>query len=192
MEYELTYYDSAVHRFNHNTTRTLPLYKYSFSLHTIKCQNSSTLSSSVYHKYTVSIWTIDRTLFGATTPGQSAPGSDGNGVVVRFPQTSSITRTSLSDCLVSYLGHLLEGRSYPSAEKQPVYFTAPVDGAIVGSSHGKPSSNPGRSLFALHIAPILFVKAWIQLFYFQQLIIRHSGLFDLRMATGLGEGKLWI
>ncbi len=27
LEYELAYYDSAVHRFNHNTTRTPPSYK---------------------------------------------------------------------------------------------------------------------------------------------------------------------
>ena len=55
-----------------------------------------------------SIWTIDWTLSGVTTPGQSGPGSDGNGGVLRIPQRSSITGTSLSDCLVSYLGHSLE------------------------------------------------------------------------------------
>ena len=48
-----------------------------------------------------SIWTIDRTLSGVTTPGQSGPGSDGNEVALCFPQSSNITGTSPSDCLVS-------------------------------------------------------------------------------------------
>ena len=61
------------------------------------------------------ILSIDRTLSGATTPGQSGPGSDGNDGVLRIPQSSSITRASSSDYLVSYLGHSL-GESYPSAE----------------------------------------------------------------------------
>ena len=52
-----------------------------------------------------SIWPIDRTLSGATTLGQSGPGSDGNEGVLHFPQISSISGTSPSDCLVSYTGH---------------------------------------------------------------------------------------
>ena len=73
-----------------------------------------------------SIWPIDRTLSGATTPGQSGPGSDGNEGVLRIPQNFSITGTSPSDCLVLYPGHSLVG-SYPSAEVQSVYSTAPAD-----------------------------------------------------------------
>ena len=73
-----------------------------------------------------SIGLIDRTLSGATTPGQSGPGSDGNEGVLRIPQSSSISGASLSDCFVSYLGHSL-GESYPSAEKQLVYSTALAD-----------------------------------------------------------------
>ncbi len=65
-------------------------------------------------------------LSGATTLGQSGPGSDGNKGVLRIPQSSSIARTSPSDCLVSYPGHWW-GRFYPSAEKQSVYSTAPAD-----------------------------------------------------------------
>ena len=49
-----------------------------------------------------SIWPIDRTISGATTPGQCAPGSDGNKDILRLPQNSSITGASLSDCLMSY------------------------------------------------------------------------------------------
>ena len=75
-----------------------------------------------------SIWLIDRTLSGTTTWGESEPGSDGNEGVLCIPQSSGITRTSSSDCLVSYPGHSL-GESYPSAEKQSVYSTDPTEWA---------------------------------------------------------------
>ena len=52
---------------------------------------------------------MDRALSGATTPGHSGPRSNGNEGVHRIPQCSSITRTSTSVCLVSYLGHSLVG-----------------------------------------------------------------------------------
>ena len=74
-----------------------------------------------------SIWPIDRTWSGATTPDQSGPGSDDNERVLRIPQSSSITGTSLLYCLGSYTGHLFGGGSYLSAKKQSVYSTAPVD-----------------------------------------------------------------
>ena len=38
-------------------------------------------------------------------PGQSGPGSNGNEGVFCIPQSPSITRSSPSDCLVSYPGH---------------------------------------------------------------------------------------
>ena len=38
----------------------------------------------------------------AITPGLSETGSDGNEGVLHIPQSSSITGTSQSDCLVSY------------------------------------------------------------------------------------------
>ena len=47
------------------------------------------------------------TLSGATTSEQCGPWSDGNEEVLRIPQSSSITGTSPSDCLVSYPGHSL-------------------------------------------------------------------------------------
>ena len=40
-----------------------------------------------------SLWHIDRIQLGATTPGQSGPGSDGNEVVLRIHQNSIITGT---------------------------------------------------------------------------------------------------
>ena len=69
-------------------------------------------------------------LSGATTPGQSGPGSDGNKGVIRIPQSSSTAGTSPSDCLVSYPEYSLGGGSYSSAEVQSVYSTAPVDWAM--------------------------------------------------------------
>ena len=53
-----------------------------------------------------SIYPTDRALSGATMPGQSAPGSNGNEGVLCIPQSSSTTGTSPSDCLVSYPGHV--------------------------------------------------------------------------------------
>ena len=54
-----------------------------------------------------SIWPIDRTLSGATTPGQIEAGSDSKEGVVSIPQSSRINGASPSDGLMSYLGHSL-------------------------------------------------------------------------------------
>ena len=54
-----------------------------------------------------SIWPRDRTLSSATTPDQRGPGTDGNEGVLHIIQSSIITETSPSDCLVPYPGHLL-------------------------------------------------------------------------------------
>ena len=75
-----------------------------------------------------SFWPIDRTLSGATTPGQIGHGNNGTGGIHQIPQSSGIIGASLSECLVSYLGHSLE-KSYPSAEMQLLYSTAPADWA---------------------------------------------------------------
>ena len=74
-------------------------------------------------------WAIDRTLSGATVPGQSGLGSDGYEGVLRILQSSSIIGALLSDWLVSYPGHSL-GESYRSAVMQSVYSTAVADWAI--------------------------------------------------------------
>ena len=62
--------------------------------------------------------------------GPSGPGSNGNDGVLCIPQSLSITGTSPLDCLVSYTGHSFVGESYPSAEVQSVYATAPADWAV--------------------------------------------------------------
>ena len=49
-----------------------------------------------------SILPIDRALSGVPIPGQSGPGIDGNEGVLCILQSSSITGTPPSDCLVSY------------------------------------------------------------------------------------------
>ena len=91
--------------------------------------NSSISNNSVYISTQFSsIWLKDRTLSGATTPGQSGPGSDGNKGVLCIPQSSCITRASPSDCFVSLSGHSL-GKSYPSAKMQSVYSAVPADWA---------------------------------------------------------------
>ena len=72
-----------------------------------------------------SIWLIDMTPSGATTPGQSKAGSNDKERVQCIPQSPSITEVSPSNYLI-YTGHLL-GESYPSTETQSVYFTTPAD-----------------------------------------------------------------
>ena len=52
-----------------------------------------------------SIWAIDRTLSGATTPGQSELGGNGKREILHIYQSSSITGASPSVCLVSYPRH---------------------------------------------------------------------------------------
>ena len=63
------------------------------------------------------------TLWGSTIPGQIEFGSDDNKGVLCIPYSSSITGTSPSDCVVSYLGHSLAEFSL-SAEMQSVYSAA--------------------------------------------------------------------
>ena len=49
-----------------------------------------------------SIWPTDWILSGATTTGQSGPGSDRNEEVLHIPQRSSITEALRSDCLIDF------------------------------------------------------------------------------------------
>ena len=81
-------------------------------------------STSVICLHTVcSIWPIDRTLSGATTPGQSGPESNGNEGVFCIFQIST-AGASPSDNLMSYPGHSLGVESYFSIEMQSVYSNA--------------------------------------------------------------------
>ena len=76
-----------------------------------------------------SLQPIDRTLSGATSPGQSGPGSDGNEGVLSILQSFNITETLSSDCFVSYPGQSLEAGSYTFAKKQLVYSIASANKA---------------------------------------------------------------
>ena len=49
-----------------------------------------------------SIGAIDRTLSGATTPGQSEPVNDDNEGLLLIPQSSNINVATLLDCLMLY------------------------------------------------------------------------------------------
>ena len=56
-----------------------------------------------------SIWPVDRTISGATTPGQSGPGNNSIEGVICILQSSSSSKFTQLDCLLSYPGHLLGG-----------------------------------------------------------------------------------
>ena len=71
-----------------------------------------------------SIWPVDSNLSGATTSGQSEPGRDGNEGVLHIPQSSTITGTLTSDCLISYVGHSL-GEDLPLCRDAVVVFYSP-------------------------------------------------------------------
>ena len=75
------------------------------------------------------IWSIDRTLSGATTPGQSGPGSEGDEGVLSITQSSSITGASPSNGLSHKQDTRKGDGSYLSAEMRSVYSTAPADKA---------------------------------------------------------------
>ena len=72
-----------------------------------------------------SIQPVDRALLCATIPGQSGPGSNGNKGVLCIPQSSSITGTSPSECLVSYPGHSLGGGVLPLCRDAVSVFYSP-------------------------------------------------------------------
>ena len=76
------------------------------------------------------IWPIDWTLSGSTSPGQSRPGNYSNERILHIPQNSSNNGPSPLDDLISYQDTPLSGESYPSEEMQPVYSTAPADWAL--------------------------------------------------------------
>ena len=72
-----------------------------------------------------SIWLIDRTLLGATTPCQGGPGSNGIKRVLHV-YLSFKAGSSPSDVLIIYRTLIGSGGSYWSAEMLSVYSTAPI------------------------------------------------------------------
>ena len=75
-----------------------------------------------------SIWPIGSTLSGATTPGQSGPGRDGNEGILCIPQSFSITGTSPSDSLVPYSGHFLGGGLTTCREAVSLFYSPSQQG----------------------------------------------------------------
>ena len=69
-----------------------------------------------------SIRLIDKILLGATTTGQSGPGSDDNEEVLHIPQSSGITGASPSDYLMPYPGHSLGEGSYSTGLLESIRF----------------------------------------------------------------------
>ena len=69
-----------------------------------------------------SVWSINRTLSGATTPVKSGSGSDGNEEVLQIPQRSTAGTKKSDGLQYAYLE-----RSYPSAELQSEHSTASAD-----------------------------------------------------------------
>ena len=97
-------------------------------------------------------------LLGATTPGQSGPWSNDYEGVLRISQSSSITGTSPSDCLVSYTEHSLVGGITPP---QSVYSIAPADWVTIQLGSTPKSFEFGSFLFGFFILwhvnfPVLF------------------------------------
>ena len=108
-----------------------------------------------------SICPIERTLSGATTLGQSGPENNGNKEVLCILQSSSITGASVSDCLVSYPGHLSRGGGgYPSVEMHSVYSTAPANWTSKVSGSKSPQHN--RTLLSI-LADFNRTVVWIVL-----------------------------
>ena len=83
-----------------------------------KYQNSSiqTIQFSINTQFS-SIWPIDRALPGTTTPSQRGPGSNGNKGILCIPQSSRITGTSPSDCLVSYQDTHCDGGGFTPLQR---------------------------------------------------------------------------
>ena len=79
------------------------------------------------------IWLIDRTLSGATTPGQSGPRSNVKKGVLHIPESSK-TETLPSDWLISYKDTCWGGGAYPTAEMQSVYSTGAYLCILVNTS----------------------------------------------------------
>ena len=96
------------------------------------CYVSQTIQLNICHLFAhslnvSSIRLKDRILSGATIPGQSRHESNVREGIFHIPPNSSITGASSLNGLVSYPGHSFGRGSYPSAEMQSVYCTAPAD-----------------------------------------------------------------
>ena len=95
-----------------------------------------------------SIWPIDRTLSDTTSPGQSGPGSDGN---KHSPTLHHYWNLTMRLFGVIYRTIVVLG-SYPSAEMQSVYSTAPADWATRRSLGESYPSAETQSVYSTALA----------------------------------------
>ena len=124
LEFEFAYFAAAIQHFSHYVTGLYPNYRTPPGT-TIRGQSgpgsndnkeilhipqgyrteaSASYAVDCHTQDTTSIWPIDGTRTGTTTPGHSGPGSNGIESVFHILQ-SSRTGASLSNGLMSYLGH---------------------------------------------------------------------------------------
>ena len=111
-----------------------------FSISTLfKCQLvlCLTIQSSINYVFALILnvkqfyWPIDKTLSSATILGLSGPGSIGNEEIPCISQSSCITGTSPSDCLMSYAGHSLAGVLPLGRDAVGVFYSPPADWACI-------------------------------------------------------------
>ena len=88
------------------------------------CYVTHNLTPFIFLHTVCSIWPIDRTLSGATTPGQGGSGSNGNEKALYIPQISN-AGASPSEGLMSYPGHSL-GRVLPLCKDAVTVFSSPT------------------------------------------------------------------
>ena len=97
---------------------------------TLKCKSSyfQTIQFSLIKQFN-SIWTIDRTLSGATTSSRSKPGRDDNEGYSEFPKAPAFLEP---DHQIGWY-HIQDthwvGESYPSANMQSMYSAVQADWA---------------------------------------------------------------
>ena len=115
-----------------------------------------------------STWPIDRTLSGATTPGQSGPGSDGNErVLQRALQSSSIPGVSLTIRLFNVISRSLIVLFFLPLYRDAVdVFYSP---SRLGSS-GMNSEFPSRLAATPRFKSLIYLTIYP---YFPDLIIGH-------------------
>ena len=100
--------NSVLHEYTDSKSKTVLFHIIQFSVRIFILFTLLNVSTGLFQTMQFSICTkfssigpILKTLSGARTLGQSGPGCDG------ILQSSNITETSLSDCLVSHQGHTL-------------------------------------------------------------------------------------
>ena len=112
-----------------------------------------------------SIWPIRRILFGAATLAQSGSGSDGNKGLLCIPQNSSITGTSPSDCLVSYLGYSFAGGGglTPQQRCSQCILQPQSTGQLLTIVQQLANHNMQNSsrIMHMHSRGILFIDIWL-------------------------------